>query len=225
VGITTLKTPEIKGVVLDAETGKPIEGANVVAGWGRTYSGPGGQFDGKTFKELKLKTGKDGTFKIPAYVVINWIPFPFGQGGTFGMAVYAHGCKHKSFIFNETENFKRPKYEEFEKMLIEKKLLLSLPEIKDPKSYIKNRGDIYFYTEADEVYRKEEDKLFLEKFGMRKWDKNIQYELAEAYYRMGDYKSAIKKLEEIIKDDPNAKTKYFDEKYQKYKSKLKESSK
>ena len=36
-GCTSLKTPEIKGIVLDAETGKPIEGAYVVASWGRTY--------------------------------------------------------------------------------------------------------------------------------------------------------------------------------------------
>jgi hypothetical protein len=49
---STLKTPEIKGVVVDAETGKPIEGAYIVAWWKRTYSGPGGPTGGGISKEV-----------------------------------------------------------------------------------------------------------------------------------------------------------------------------
>jgi FimV-like protein len=220
--ITTFKTPEIRGVVLDAETGKPIEGARIYAKWQKIVSGPGGQTGGGIAKELRLKTKRDGTFVVSPYSLVNFIPYPFGQGGSFYMIVYAHDYKYKSFTFYETENFDKPKYEEFQKKLIENKLRLKLSKIKDPEVFVKNRGDIYSYVEVDQDYIFEEDKLFVEKFGKQKWNKNIQYELAEAYYRIGDYKSAIKKLEEIIEDNPNAKTKYFDEKYQKYKSKLKE---
>ena len=35
-GCTSLKTPEINGVVVDAETERPIEGAYVVASWAPT---------------------------------------------------------------------------------------------------------------------------------------------------------------------------------------------
>jgi tetratricopeptide (TPR) repeat protein len=221
---TTLKTPEIKGVVLDAETGKPIEGARIYAKWQKIVSGPGGQTSGGIAKELRLKTKEDGTFVISPYRLVNFIPHPFGQGGAFYMIVYAHDYKYKSFSFHEIENFDNPKYEEFQKKLTENKLMLKLAKIKNPESFIENRGDIYSYVDVDQDYIFEEDKLFVEKFGKQKWNKNIQYELAEAYYRIGDYKSAMKKLKEIIEDNPNAKTKYFDEKYQKYKSKLKESN-
>ncbi|NWF52075.1 MAG: hypothetical protein HXY47_03230, partial [Nitrospirae bacterium] len=129
---TTFETPEIKGIVLDAETGKPMEGAIVVVSWGRTYSGPGGQFGGKNFKELRLKTDNKGAFIIPSNKVTNWVPYPFGQGGSFAMAIFTHGYKVKKFIFNEPQEFQRPKYNEFEEQKENGTILFKLEEIKDP---------------------------------------------------------------------------------------------
>ena len=59
----------------------------------------------------------------------------------------------------------------------------------------------------------------MERFGKERWsDEYIQYELAEAYYRLGDYKAALRKLDELLEVDPTRKTKSFEEKYRKYKS-------
>ena len=55
-GCTFLKTPEIKGVVLDAETGTPITDARIYAKWQRTVSGPGGKTGGGISKEIRLTT-------------------------------------------------------------------------------------------------------------------------------------------------------------------------
>ena len=109
-GCTSLKTPEIKGVVLDAETDKPIANARVYARWQRIVSGPGGQTAGGIAREVRLKTKEDGTFVIPSYTLINFVPYPFGQGGTFYTVIYAHRYMYKSFTFHETINFEKPKY-------------------------------------------------------------------------------------------------------------------
>lgn len=99
-----------------------------------------------------------------------------------------------------------------------------MSRIDDPKTFIKNGGEVYRYAKPDKDFELKEDKLFVEKFGKRRWnDENIQYELAETYYRLGDYKSALRKLDEILENDPNSKTKYFEEKHRKYKLRLSES--
>ena len=49
-GFTFLKTPEIKGVVVDAETGKPIDGARLYVEWYRVIVGPGGERVGHIVK-------------------------------------------------------------------------------------------------------------------------------------------------------------------------------
>ena len=43
---TTFRTPEIKGVVLDAETGQPIADARIYAKWERKMRGFGGESSG-----------------------------------------------------------------------------------------------------------------------------------------------------------------------------------
>ena len=223
-GCTSLKTPEIKGVVLDAETGKPVANAIVFTGWQKIYSGPGGLSPGAVIKKVDLKTDTSGKFRIPSRWLINFVPWPFGQGGSFGIVVYTHGYQYKSFYFHESSEFKFPKYEEFAEINRGKEVIIKLYKLEDnPEAFLKNKSDIYSYIKDDNEYLEEEDKLFVKKYGKQKWNKNIQYELAEAYYRLGDYSSALRKLEEIIKRNPNARTKYFDEKYIKYKSKIKKS--
>jgi hypothetical protein len=81
--ITTFRTPTIKGIVVDAETEEPIDDARIYAAWYRVYSGPGGPGPGGIAKEIRLRTKEDGTFKIPSHILINPVPYPFGQGGNF----------------------------------------------------------------------------------------------------------------------------------------------
>jgi len=54
---------EMKGIVLDAETGVPIEGAVVFVEWTRTKGLPG-LTSTKVHKILEVETGKDGKFAI-----------------------------------------------------------------------------------------------------------------------------------------------------------------
>jgi hypothetical protein len=225
VTCTRLKTPEINGVVVDAETGKPIADTRIYAKWERKMRGLGGEYSGGIDKELHLKTKTDGSFLIPAHTLFNFIPSPIGIGGDFYMFVYAIGYKNLIFDFFNEEDFEgppKPRYIEFEGVSKGKQVILRTSEILDPKTFIKNGGEVFRTARPDKEFELKEDRLFVERFGEQKWTKTfIQYELAEAYYRLGDYESALKKLDEILETNPKEKTiQYFKEKYAKYKAKL-----
>jgi hypothetical protein len=108
----SVKTPEIRGVVVDAETMEPLSGAAVHAGWATVHGGPGGQSHGFDLKDITLRTGNDGSFVIPPYRVINFLPWPFGQGWNFGFGVYAHGYKNRSFGFSSQWEIENPRHDE-----------------------------------------------------------------------------------------------------------------
>jgi hypothetical protein len=199
---TTFETPEIKGIVLDAETGKPIEGAIVVASWGRTYSGPGGQFGGKNFKELRLKTDNKGAFIIPANKITNWVPYPFGQGGSFAMAIFTHGYKVKKFVFNEPQEFHRPKYNEFQGKKENGTILFKLEEIKDPDTFEKNDLEIYGFVKEDLNYQLKDYIIFISKFPTDKRVSSYRLGKGTLYEKMKNSELAIKEYEDIIKDFP-----------------------
>jgi tetratricopeptide (TPR) repeat protein len=220
IGCTRLKTPEIKGVVVDAETGKPITDAKIYAKWERKMRGFGGESSGGIDKELHMKTKDDGTFLIPARTLINFIPSPIGIGGDFHLFVYSIGYKNLIFDFFDKEDFER-RYQGFENVVEGKEVIFRMSRIKDPEPFIKNRREVSSNIQKDKEFKLKEDQFLVEKFGKQRWnDRNIQYELAEAYYRLGDYKLALRKLDEILEIEPNSRTKYFDEKYEKYRSEL-----
>ncbi|MFH1702034.1 MAG: hypothetical protein ABIB41_01210 [Nitrospirota bacterium] len=205
IGCTSLKTPDIKGVVLDAETGKPIEGAYVIASWGRIYSGPGGQVGGKDFKRIRSQTNKDGAFTIPAYTVINWVPWPFGQGGSFFMAIYTHGYKHKKFTFDETSQFQIPKHDEFKKKKQDGTIIFKLDEMKDPDTFDKNGDEIYGLVKEDLSYKLIDYQLFVSKFPMDKRVPGYRLSIGSIYEEIGDYEKALMEYKKIIKDFPDSR--------------------
>jgi hypothetical protein len=225
VTCTRLKTPEIKGVVLDAETGQPISDARIYAKWERKMRGFGGESSGGIDKELHLKTKADGTFFVPGHTLFNFIPSPIGIGGYFYMFVYSIGHKNLEFDFFGRTDFEgppRPRFHEFAGITKGERLVLKMPKVEDPKAFIKYRGEVSSKIDKGDDYRRKEDQFFVEKFGGQRWnDENVQYDLAEAYYRLGDYESALRKLDEILQINPNERTvQYFKEKYAKYKTKL-----
>lgn len=200
-GCTLLKTPEIKGIVLDAETGKPIADARIYAKWQRTVSGPGGQTGGKVVRELRLRTKEDGVFGIPSYNLINPVPYPFGQGGTFYVVVYAHSYKYKSFTFHESENFEKPKYEEF-KIEVKEGIKIKLEEIKNDETYFFQIGKNLLETGED--YYLKDMRFFIDKFSNSKWCATIQNYIAQYYENKEDYSNAIKEYEILIKKYPDS---------------------
>lgn len=141
------------------------------------------------------------------------------------MFVYSIGYKNLIFDFFGAQDFggpPRPRYIEFDGVTNGKRVVLKMPKIDDPKTFIKNRGEVSPKIDKDDDYRRKEDHFFVERFGRQRWnDENIQYDLAETYYRLGDYESALRKLDEILYVNPDEKTvQYFKEKYTKYKTKL-----
>lgn len=224
VTCTRLKTPEIKGVVLDAETGTPIADARIYAKWERKMRGFGGESSGGIEKELHLKIKTDGSFLIPAHTLFNLIPSPIGIGGYFYMFVYSIGHKNLEFGFFDRTDFEgppRPRFQEFEGITRGERLVLKMSKIEDPKSFVKNAGEAFRTARPDKEFELREDRFFVERFGKQRWsDEDVQYEIAEAYYRLGDYRSALRKLDEIFEMNPATRTRYFEEKYKKYKSKL-----
>ena len=207
MGCTTLKTPEMKGVVLDAETGKPIEDVRIYAKWKRMMRGFGGEYSGGTDKELHLKAKGDGTFLIPAHTLFNFIPSPIGKGGTFYMIVYAHGYKFKSFIFYERKNFESPRYDEFEKMNKNKILVLKLEEIKDPETYDKNRYELYTnleFKKEDISYELVDYQSFVDRFPTHKKVPGYRLSIGTIYEEMGNKEKAKLEYERIIKDFPDS---------------------
>lgn len=204
---TTFKTPEIKGVVLDAETGQPIADARIYAKWEREMRGFGGESSGGIEKERHLKTKGDGSFLIPARTMFNFIPSPIGIKGFFYMIIYAHGYKLKNFVFHDEESFGHPKsYEEFKKLGENKILTFKLEEIKDPEIYIKNFHDLPtdLKSKEDMNYQLVECQIFVDRFPTHKKVPGYRLGIGTIYEQMKDKEKAKLQYERIIKDFPES---------------------
>jgi hypothetical protein len=201
-GCTSIKTPEIIGVVVDAETHKPIADARIYAKWQKTVSGPGGQTGGAIAKELRIQTKADGSFAIPAYTLRNYKPYPFGQGGSFYIFIYVHGYMYKSFTFYETKSFERPGYQELEyignsiKSRIDLQIIKNEIEFDRNMTRIKDINDFHF---AIDEYRQ-----FSEMFPNSKKIPAIHLHIAHIYWsELNDFKSALSEYELFTKNYPD----------------------
>lgn len=207
VTCTRLKTPEIKGVVLDAETGQPIADARIYAKWEREMRGFGGEMSGGIEKELHLKTKGDGTFLIPARTMINFIPSPIGIKGFFYMVIYAHGYKFKSFVFYDEKSFGHPRsYEEFKNLKESRGLIFRLEEIKDPEIYNKNHYDLFTSLKFKEevTYELVEYQIFVDRFPTHKKVPGYLLSIGTIYEEMKDKEKAKSQYERIIKNFPDS---------------------
>lgn len=203
-GCTSLKTPEINGVVVDAETGKPIEGAYVVASWGRTYGSVGGRLGGKDVKEIKIQTDANGYFGIPKYTTINWAPSPFGQGGSFFMAIYQHQYKCKKYVFYKEDEFTLSKYQDFRGKRSDGKLLFKMKLIKDPTTFAKNISETYGLIENDLSFQLKEYQLFISKFPAEDNVPGYMLSIGTIYEKMMQRDNAINEYKKIIQFYPDS---------------------
>jgi len=202
VAITGIyRSPTIKAVVIDAETRQPIISAAVTVSWHKIYGGPGGTSGGKTVKEMKINVGSDGSFKIPAQYLINCVPFPLGQWGEFGAVVYAHGY--------EMTHINKGHMPESGYVLLKR--------INDPARFgWKIMG---LRAIAGEQYLKDEMRNYLERFGNKRWGREVQEELAYEYLQIEDYASALRKFEELAADYPENQ-KWYVEKIRECRSRI-----
>lgn len=183
-GCTSLRTPEIKGIVVDAETGKPINEARVYAEWKKVDGSPGGRISGGVVKELRLKTGQDGRFKIPSYLVINYLPYPLGQGGNFCIVVYAHGYKLERYNIHDPDNFDSGIGDVKNGNLYTFKMI----GIHDSRTFQINESDL---AEADLKYLLDEKKLFVKMFPTNEKVLNYLLGIASIYEELKEYDKAI----------------------------------
>jgi len=203
----------IKGKVVDAETGKPMEGVNVRAGWVTGYAEPGGGVY-KTFKVYATKTDANGEFVLPRiiklkipiierYQGINVLIYEHGYSGFYkdivGNALYLASHKYIQKVYINFIDIKLPSLkndEEFNNNLrkIYSKLFYELPS----KT---NKYDDFKFT-IDEI------NIFLEEYPDSHFLEDTYWILAGVYrVEMGErenYESAIKWSEEFIKKYPNA---------------------
>ncbi|MDA8161447.1 MAG: hypothetical protein M0022_00865 [Desulfobacteraceae bacterium] len=202
-GCTTLKTPEIKGVVVDAETGKPITDAYVLVTWRTTVSGLGGAVygGGGIKRKLKLKTDTNGKFKIDKYLTINWVPFPFGQGGDLGISIYRHGYELKSYSFDNENDFVRGKYLEIKvsNKIIELEISLNKP--KNENAFLENAFKISY---MDSNYALDEFKLFIKQYPDSPFIPQTLRAVAALYWGLGDKEATVHALSELIQKYPSS---------------------
>jgi len=203
-GCTSLKTPEINGVVVDAETGKPIEGAYVVVSWAPMYGTVGGDVGGRASKKIKLQTDKNGVFRIPRHRLINWKPYPCGKGGNFAMSIYTHGYMHEGYLFYSEGDLEHPKYAAFRGVIGGNKLIVKLQPINDPDTFDKNSSETYGLTENDLNYQLKEYQLYLSRFPAENKVPGHMLSIGTIYERMKQHESAINEYKKIIQLYPNS---------------------
>lgn len=247
-----IKTPEIHGLVLDAETKQPVEGAWIRAVAGvksKTVAGDVGSVIG--LHQPHTRTGKDGKFLIPSRSIKKPI-FPIGFGTEVeDLVIAAHTVDDKiGSITLEGEEFK--------KFLNQSKAnvtLYSKPEHWKEEEYFSHLQTLYNYCltgrygiempaveggcdewELDYVIAKHEKYLEIYKdpqiieeppYGISKWDKIIHYSnainsLAKLYKKKKDYKKAIKMFDKWLEFNKNHK---LSSKIKEYETEIKEIEK
>lgn len=108
----------IEGTVVDAETGKPIEGANILAWWTIRKGKFIGLAGAETYKIVETTTDRDGHFIINAYILS---PFKIMLIDEPSVTIYKAGyvAWNNSYIFPEYKPREKFKWKRHGKYLLE----------------------------------------------------------------------------------------------------------
>jgi hypothetical protein len=139
-------------IVIDEETGKPIEGAVAIAIWRRGEISLNGIFEGGfevVSKIIEVKSDKDGKIYIPGYW--NWHIF---KDSYPDLNVYKFGyvCWDRRSIFDKG---KRTDFDKDHR-------LVRLPKWPERFSFVQHLSFIYSCTNGD--HNKANEKLFSEEY-------------------------------------------------------------
>ena len=132
----------VTGRVVDAETGKPIEGAAVHIFWAKSGSGPPGLGGEVKVDVVETLTDADGSFEVPKYNKYSY---------TYNMAVYKKGyvCWSNRKVF--------PTYEERHDFKLKTGMVIKLEQFKPKYSQLKH-ADFTLAASAGRVGRGVFDK-------------------------------------------------------------------
>lgn len=176
--------PEIKGRVIDAETGKPMQGVNMRIRWVTGYADPGGGHGG-TFKVYATKTDTNGQFVLPRTIKPK-IPIIETYRGE-QIVIYEHGYVHQDIWRDAQRNEMITNHE------------VALTKINSDEEYHKNitklaigllsSDTIVFY---DLSFLADEYKIFLSKYADSGYSDQNYRNLASLYeIDMHDYRAAL----------------------------------
>ena len=186
-GSTFLSTPDIKGLIVDGGTGKPVAGAHVYAMWKRRLGNPDGRVSEETAKRLGLVTTGDGCFEIPSYFLFNPAPSPLSQAGSFAFMVFADEYKIKLYTFHDPESlvaYESCEWRELAPVPNGKRMIIRLSKISDP---------VISIDQKDEC---EERRLAIDYLEAGRLESGrAGGEFADGYYSIEDYRAVVGKLD------------------------------
>ena len=195
--------PSIKGRVVDAESGKPMKGVNVRAGWVTGYADPGGG-SFRTFKVHATETNENGEFMLPKTIKIKIPVIEHYQG--INMLIYEHGY---SALYKETTgNTSYLATDHYIQKINGHFIDVKLPKLKSDKEYFKNMEETFLWmlTVGENLqFLIDERRAFSKKYPESPLLDENQLILAGYYVRLKDYTSAIKEYEKLIKKCPESK--------------------
>jgi len=187
----------IKGKVVDAETGQPMKGVNVRAGWVTGYADPGGGHF-KTFKVYATKTDANGDFVLPRTIKLK-IPIIERYQGV-NMLIYEHGYVCQEIVRRAWLEGGKIKYYQ-----------IALRTIKNDEEFNENlrRLSYHLSSDIDKYYDLkfvvDDFKIFFEKYPDSRFVEENYWKLAGFYEReMKDYQSALRVNEEFVKKFPKS---------------------
>jgi hypothetical protein len=211
-----IRTPEINGVVLDAETEQPVEGAWVTATLGiktRTISGDVHKY--LSVEQPHTKTGKMGRFTIPARS-FKTTPFLSGfgtdakslgvgastaddKGGSIDLLKFLGKKKAEVTVYIKPEERTEDEYRSHLKALYNYcftgRFFVEVPPVEGGCDEWELN---YVITKHERYLEKYKGPKIIEQppYGVSKWDKIHKYsavlkDLAYLHEKKGDYKKAL----------------------------------
>lgn len=197
-GCTTVEVPEIKGRVVNAETGKPLANANVMASWKvgiATFAGLAGIH---SVEKYITHTDENGEFVLPRIKVKKKAISGSFEG--VSILVYTSGYKsaHIVSLFAGSRGFRKDK----------RKPYFELMPLKTREDYY----DALYYTPwhvVDAIDREFQISFnydYITKFPDDKEADVLFRSIAQHYRDLGDYKKAVEVFEEVINKYPGTYT-------------------
>ena len=189
------KSPEIKGKVVDTETGEPLAGANVKVAWYTGYGSPAG-WHAKRKNTHKTITDDKGEFIIPS---IKGTHAPFiGDYDGVSILVYKLGYK-PGFVEQYGRRSQGGRQDR-------RKTDFSLKPLKTDEDYY----DAYYHTswisvDYDHRFQIEYLRDYIDKYSQSKEVRWLFIRIAYHYKELGEYSSAKKVYKSYLKQFPDSK--------------------
>jgi len=178
-------TKPISGIVVDKETGKPIEGAYVDASWSGSIATVGGPVSYEIAHKV-VRTNKDGKFYFPRLFRFAF----FRYYDSMGVSAYASGYKyayHPTPLIKPEDEFKELKNVRFE-----------LEPIKTIEEFAKQCSVGGSINENERRFLIEEGKRFLELYPNSRYTLEVHYHLAYNYTCLEEWDDALREYQRIV---------------------------